>query len=492
MTTPNKEAEAGNILKLDVFPKDGGEPRDVSAGVILCSYYESVLEYSVRMVVVIVDTGFTFDGSLGRTITVLNDLKLSGTEKVHAILEDNYKNKLKFVGDQALYIKEIRNIITSSEKSIYTLDLVSKELIANDLLSCEVYRRFNGEISQSAESILKDILKTKKDISLDATKNKYNFAGSGKKPFRLLSEIATRGIPQTAKSTAGYLIFETYDGFNFRSIDTLFDRAEDYAYIHNSSTELPRGYFGKILRYDADTSIDVHKNLVSGGYGARLETFNIYTHLFERKKQEVETEDQKVHGGKRLPVISDEFLEYATEGAYYSRRFSQVDEIGHMPQGGTTEQIEKSTEQNLTLEEVIVQSAMTYNKLFTLHLEIIVPGNYNIRAGHIIKCDFPETTGKRITGFDKELSGLYIVADVCTQLTPKSILTKMHLVRDSYGRKGGGGSTNAPSQRNNIPSFDTTSDFGVTVDNSAFNNSNIDFTALNENVNFDPENYLGL
>jgi hypothetical protein len=78
---------------------------------------------------------------------------------------------------------------------------------------------------------------------------------------------------------------------------------------------------------------------------------------------------------------------------------------------------------------------MTYNKLFTLSVEISIPGDFSLRAGQIVHCDFPEQSGKKEMIANKELSGIYIISDICHYLTPKACLTKMTLVRDSYGRK---------------------------------------------------------
>mgnify|MGYP001491908651 CR=1 FL=1 len=315
MASPLQCSEAGNILEFTIFSNKTGRSADVGPGVVTLQYFESILDSSVRFIAVIVDSGNSDKG--GEAINVLQDLKLEGSEKCHITIADNQNNKLKFADDNAMYIKEIRNIISSSESTVYTLELMNKEMIANDLLSTEVYRRFDGEISQSAEIILKEILKTTKTVILDATSNTFNFIGQGKKPFRLLSEIATKGVSQASKQSAGYLIFETYDGYNFRSIDNLFEDEEGHkSYVFNDSVKLPSGYDGKILRYDADSTIDVEKNLSTGTYGSRMETVNTYTQIFNTKAQEIDTEEQKVHGGLEIPTLSKEFQEqFVTDGA---------------------------------------------------------------------------------------------------------------------------------------------------------------------------------
>ena len=69
--------QTGNISKFVIYSKSSSESVDVSAGVVLCEYYESILDNSVRFSIVIVDTGHD-DGS-GESIAVLQRLKLVTT-----------------------------------------------------------------------------------------------------------------------------------------------------------------------------------------------------------------------------------------------------------------------------------------------------------------------------------------------------------------------------------------------------------------------------
>lgn len=502
MATPLQKTESGNILKLEVFSNKVNGSKDLSPGVVVCDYFESILEPTVRFSIVIVDTGHENGGGQS-TKSAIHELKLSGSEKVHLTIEDIDKNRLKFEGDNALYISEIRNIVSSSDKTVYILDLVSREFIANDLLACEVYRRYDGKISDSASSILKDILKSRKDIIIDETANKYNFIGQGKKPFRLLAEIASKGVPASASNTAGYLIYETYAGYNFRSIDSLFNEDAYKSYIYNSTTELPKGYNDKIIEYDADNAINVEKNLQSGAYGAKLETVNTYTHIFETKTQEVTTDGQKTHGGTEAPKLGMDFDGFSIDGSLLSKRFTKFNSVGELPEGSVSEQIEKSTDANLKLEDVICQASMTYNKLFTLDVTVVVPGDYSLRAGYLVHCDFPEQSSKSESTIDKEMSGVYVISDICTHLTSKTTLTKMRLVRDSHGRtanktsaSGGTGSQQSADEVAALSSKSTNSnstpkDEGTTIDRT-IQTSNPNYTQdvrnrdINARAGFDP------
>ena len=111
MASPLQCAESGNILEFVIFSNKTGRSADVGPGVISLNYYESILDGSVRFVAVIVDSGSSDKG--GEAITVLQELKLEGSEKCHITISDNQSNRLKFADDNAMYIREIRNIVSS-------------------------------------------------------------------------------------------------------------------------------------------------------------------------------------------------------------------------------------------------------------------------------------------------------------------------------------------------------------------------------------------
>lgn len=426
--TANTKALSSNITKCVITSNRGGGSEDISPLIQDLSYFESILDTSVRFRMVILETG---NSSNGNDIAILYKLKLSGFERVELTFEDNNDNQLKFSGNNALYISKIENVISSSETVLYTIDLASKEDLANDFLKCEVYQKFEGELSQTVSIVLKEVLKTKKSIISDQTANQICLYGSGKKAFDFLAEVATLSVPVGSKSSAGYFIFETYDGFNFKSIDKLFDGSHKKSFIYNNSTLLPSGYDAKIINYKSIRSIDVKKNLLAGTYGGRLETYNPYSQVFNPKSKEVKTEDQKPRGGQELPKISPDFSIYGD----LSRRYNYRMDNGQVAAGNRGRQLEKKSEENLKTADTLVQSAMTYNKVFNLSVQIAVAGDLSLRAGQLVHCDFPEQSSKDQTIANKELSGIYIIQDICHHLTPKQCVSKMTLIRDSYGRK---------------------------------------------------------
>ena len=95
---------------------------------------------------------------------------------------------------------------------------------------------------------MEEVIKTPKNLDgIEDTENKYNFLGVTKKPFWTITWLAKKSVANNKGKSAGYLFYETYDGFNFKSIDGLFSQKSKGKYIFNNKSDLPVEYDGKIL-----------------------------------------------------------------------------------------------------------------------------------------------------------------------------------------------------------------------------------------------------
>ena len=106
--------------------------------------------------------------------------------------------------------------IIGNPKNVISLDLVSEEVLRNEMGESRCRTRENGLISDSIEKIFKDRLKTEKKLDIEQSANRYNFIGSGRKPFYMLNLLSKQGVPQGSDgSSAGFLFFETANGYHF-------------------------------------------------------------------------------------------------------------------------------------------------------------------------------------------------------------------------------------------------------------------------------------
>ena len=120
--------------------------------------------------------------------------------------------------EEGLYVNRLRDVDLGTSRCIF-LDFASK-IFANE--QTRVVKRYEGNIGDNVEKILKDVLKVEGDIEIDKTLSPYNFIGNDKKPFYICTWLASKSIPESGKGgSAGYLFFQTRDGFHFKSIDNI-------------------------------------------------------------------------------------------------------------------------------------------------------------------------------------------------------------------------------------------------------------------------------
>lgn len=451
-----------NITRFEVYPNGGGQPIDISQGVAEFRYYENVLSETVKLTVFVADTGNaqTADDGTGGKIGIDDALKLGNGEKVYVEFNDAWfeqqkkapttsyqqknPNQLSFTTDsKALYLNEKEKLPETPQKNVYMFEFVSKEYLMNE--SKRVSKRYDGKISDSAEKILKSVLETKKELDIEVSENNFNFIGTLKKPLWVLMWLAKKAIPQKQNAkgnTAGYLFFETYDGYKFKSIDSLLSntgegdsgsKAKYKSYIFNNSASsvVPVGYNGKILSYETTNTGNFQAKLMLGTYNSAKNAINAFDSSFNQNSIDISKQIKGINiAGLDFNFVNDTFIQNAS-------RFSwSFDSVGVLPTGNTIEeQLDKSKELDIDKSEIQNRAAARYNQLFTIKLEIMIAGDFSLRAGDLIYCDFPELTNKTNIGNNPRMSGIYMISALCHRIARNQTYTKLELIRDSYGRK---------------------------------------------------------
>ncbi len=454
----NAPESAGNIVKFQISSNFKDYAVDLSAGVVDFRYYENVLANNVTASATVVETGYQEDGSggAGGKQSTVDGLPIRGGERTDITIEDAYGNELTL--EEGLYVNRLRDVDPGTSQDVYFLDFASKEFFANE--QTRVVKRYEGNIGDNVEKILKDVLKVEADIEIDNTGAPYNFIGNDKKPFYVCTWLASKSIPESDKgSKAGYLFFQTRDGFHFKSIDKILGSEAKKKYIFNNSTKLPDGFDAKILTCEINSDVDVGKNLMMGMYNNRSIFFDPVFFNYEVRSfpepEKPQTEGQIIDEEKTPPPPSSEDYVEKTEIAgsdpaseLIAKEFRQsptrlmsfVLDTGVMPSGLTSqEQLDawnqEKSKTNFDIRDTVVQSIMRYNQLFTVKTDITIPGDFTIKAGDVIECSFPALSGGESEEINSETKGKYMVASVCHRVTPDSSTTSLSLVRDSFGGK---------------------------------------------------------
>ena len=407
----------GDIRKFEISGKDLSKTASAKNGTATLAdirYYENVLSNVITLSV-----------GVQETENLLDKLPIRAGEKVDIDLRDANNKKLNLT----LYVNKIKNVLSDTLENNYFLELASEELFKNEL--SRVVKRYDGKISESVKKIMKEKLDA--DVNVDETLINYNFIGNNKKPLYVCTWLASKSVPaKPGEGTAGYLFFETQDGFQFKSIDGLFSQKPKRNYVLTNTPFKPDEYDSQILKYSIDRDIDLQNNLAVGLYSNRSIYFNFYD--FNYKDQEFNIKNEVVKTGGKNSISIENF------GDEPSRIMTRILDIGTLPAGKTSkDELEtwKSDPTNPTYNapKTMVQSVMRYNQLFTIKINITVAADFTLKAGDLVHCDFPEVNTSKSSGLNKESSGIYMIASLCHRLTSDQSSTTLTLVRESFGRQ---------------------------------------------------------
>ena len=427
------KSQPATISKADVVSNsDTEKTASLVNGIIRLTYFESILQDSIKASLVFSDAGNAIDGK-----SVIEGLPLVGTEDFKLEMKDNNDEKLKV----DMVVNSMTPLYEDGSKNVINLNLVSEEFLRNEMGESRLRSRFNGNISDNIEKIFKDRLKTKKPLDIERTSNDYNFLGNGRKPYYILNILSKQSIPEGGEDgSAGFLFFETADGYQFKSIDKLFDKQQKKSYIFNNSTDakegIPAGYDGKILQHQADSSINVQSKMNMGAYKTKLVMFDPYNckYVVDEKTADEAVDKKKVKlAGKGLPVFNEKFK---TPTKDFTRTTFMMIDSGTLPSGATEEQIKENQKDNFKAAQTLNQAIRRYNQLFSSMMQITIAGDFSLHAGDVIFVDIFSVKGEKDDTVNKESGGLYIIADLCHYVDSAGTYTKLNLARDSFGRKG--------------------------------------------------------
>ena len=415
---------------------------DIRTGTVSIDYYEDIFSPSITAKIQVGNTGDSIQAqdnegnATGSFQSIYNGLPLRGGERVSLKIAGNSKTNpgLDFATDEKdyLYVSSISNVISESQKEFFELNLVSREAITNETVRVPKKFPTSQSIDESVRSIITEYLKTDKIDAIDKTQNKYGFIGNLRKPFTVLVWLASKGVPESSKkdATAGYVFFQTQDGFSFRSIDNLISQPSKATYIYSdvNQTGYEKDNDFNILQYTTNRNQNLIEKLRLGTYSSYRIVYDPLNFTFKESTFKLENyagESANLGQALELPKIANDSNQKL--GDLPTRILSQVLDIGTVDK-------DISKDSNADPSKYQSQAIMRYNVLFTQTLSMTVPSNTNLRAGDIITCNFPKISREDGATYDDEQSGLYMIKELCHHFDTEGSYTSMTLIRDTFGR----------------------------------------------------------
>ena len=428
----------------EIISNDGVKSVDVVRGVVSFEYHENILSPMITAKAIITNTGNTIRDKDGQMSSIYNGLPLNGGEKVNIkIASTGLGPDLEFTqkNGNELYVSSITNVFIDAERETFVLYLVSREAITNETQRVGSKFPSSQKISDSVKQILKNKLLSEKNIDVDDTQNPYGFYGNMKKPFYLLTWLASKSVPAKVggkRSTAGYFFFETKDGYHFRSVDSLISSEPyDTEYTYSPGIIDNQDPFKdfKILEENTTRNQKLIENLQKGAYCTHRMYFNPVDATFTTQEQGTFRTTDYAEKMENLGQDFEIFLPPVDKSGKSLGNVPSRYVTGVLDFGTTEKKDANSRKQNADPMEYHSQAMMRYNTIFTQTLNVTIPLNTALIAGALIKISYAKVTIDQDKVIDDEQSGLYMIKELVHFYESKGSFTKLKLLRDTTGKK---------------------------------------------------------
>lgn len=430
--------------------------------------YESIDLNTMVAELLVVDTA----------INLIADLPIVGTEIVD--IEMAAPNISDTVYKWKFVVYGIRNRIVSKNVQVYVLDCFSIEALRNETL--RIGHSMQGKANELVGKIIKETLGSSKNILSEPCGYDIKYIPSLQRPFDAINYFLPRSITQdsakkakgsssslstgsstnevaggsteaatqksvpTITGTAGYMFFETLDGYVFKSIDTLMkenqDKHKEYIYgmaQTESSTAETNSYL--ILNYSFGSQENILKKMRTGVYSSMISFFNPSTCEYQEYFFDLSKEyPRMVHLGKdtNLPENVKKLAQYPSRillQVYDHETYYNGISIADPTRSSAGTSFPDFSKQ--WMAQSISRSMILRNQI----LNITIPINFNIRAGDKLNIKLPNQSvqsKREKQKYDLVNSGYYMVSKISYDINrdpDKGLIAvcNLELIRDNLG-----------------------------------------------------------
>ena len=412
-------ASRAAIYEVLTISKDGKEI-PLQGKTVNFNYYESLYSPVVSGNLTYVDAGGSVEDKKENLTSIKDGLPITALEDLKVKIQTSF-GTLDFTRDP---FKVTSSPIMHQESNRQTvlLTFVNEKELKNS--EVPVFDRYVGRISDSIRKILQQKLQISNDkIDIEPTKNSYGFVGKGRGALNIILDLCRRSVP--VKGDAGYFFYQTQDGFNYKSIDSLLSQDPKQKYLYygalRSNVESSDNDFNVLLAPKVKKDQDITKALKDGTYVNRNIFFNPQTFEHSEVVFSVDKDGVKKTLGGDLPIKTDELKSFVKTNHH-------ILDIGSF-------EVQNQIPNN-DPREWQATSTMRYNLLHSIVMEIQIPCNSELRAGDVIELEIESIKEDMVQSpSDEQQSGKYLILHLCHHFDSLRSFTSLTLVRDSYGMR---------------------------------------------------------
>jgi hypothetical protein len=349
----------------------------------------------------------------------------------------------------------------SNNFETYVINFCDEDLIMSERYRvCKSYKK--SSISSIISDILKNFLKTPNNIDIENTIGLYDFVLPNKKIYETINWLATYALPDNGAPGADMLFFQNYNGYKFKSLQTLYQQSpiDEYFYSAKNTTSLSgEGFidFFTIFKLEILSNMDTLNGVMKGTYYNRIISFDPLTRKYysptlntnqnkDFDYDEYYNQSKKLNDDKIINVPDD------TDGIYKDRFGKKLNDPvpSNFEAGPLRLMLSNSTQLNqeylkqnnkpgALTNDIFVEKYIP-NRIAQLELssytkiKIMVPGNSNLIAGKVVKINILNTevdSNNDEKDNDRILSGNYLITAVRHIINLTRYITVVELSKDT-------------------------------------------------------------
>jgi len=336
--------------------------------------------------------------------------------------------------ENALYVNTI-----SARKDVgngvqaYLISFSSREHRVNERV--RVNRSLTGSSTDIVRQVLQNHLGTKKRLFLEPSADNRKFLSANKRPFELIEDMTNLAISKKHNEPC-YLFFETYRGFHFRSLASLYAQPSKQEFLEiRAGTRNKKGAidiesdFSAIIGFEIVRAQDPNLSNRLGTYASTLYTHDIVSKSYQKhiydyisnfeKEMHIEKTNSRFQGdGKEdFPIVSDVIItdDGKNISSFPARTFVQPTS-GSGVSNNMVDEFNQNTYSSNSPEKWIQRRNSQLHQLKTGYtVRIGVKGSTHVQAGDVVDINLPYTASTTTTEnekFDKIYNGKFLVSKI--------------------------------------------------------------------------------
>jgi len=428
-----------------ITPGYSSTPLDLMPFLVELNYYEDIHGNSVTGNVVLSDT-----------IGILNFTALNGTEFIKvSFCKDNTPG----LGNLNININKTFSIFSVSNRLInkgnnyetYTIDFCSEELMLSE--QYRISKSYKGMlISDIISDIMKSFLKVgtgtvgTKNFICETTRGIYDFILPNKKIFQTINWLCQYAQPNNGLLGADMFFFENNNGFQFRSLQSLYLQESSATFTYNPKNigekHLVEEMY-EILKLEITDSFDTLNALSKGTFFNRVTTIDPLTRTKinnDFKYNDYYKSSQTLNGA---PVTNNYKNRHGLLSYDKPPPNMEAGALRLVPGNSNQGSVDYiKSKPGTTMRNNFIGDALKYrvgqSSLMKYYsLRITIPGNCEISAGDIININVlsiePSTAkNQKDQNGEDYLSGKYLVSAARHLITSQTTyITVLEIVKES-------------------------------------------------------------